>query len=130
MEKDYKNEYESGNVIITKDNISDYYKFMSDKDKKENIDLIHFSFNCRLPFNLANDDETLYKDLNSAWNPQCYSNGRMKSQSYFGVKDTLKPIDEYIEKSNNQEEFNYTKNSLKDQLSQDKQKTNSNPQTQ
>ena len=58
--------------------------------------IIHFSFNKRLPLNIEDllgiDKEIIIKN----WKYDTFSDGRVKSQSYFGVKDTLKPINEYI----------------------------------
>ena len=83
--------------IITKDNIHLYYEFMSDEDKKLNKVILRNSIHKRkllvlksLNLVLSYDDEKKcnfkYIDIQSKY----------LGYSIFGVKDTLKPINEYI----------------------------------
>jgi hypothetical protein len=73
-----KKELESRVAIITKDNIHLYYEFMSDKELKYN----HLDLICEVLM----DRVFLIKDL-------------------LGIKDTLKPMDEYIEEIKASDEY-------------------------
>jgi len=87
---------EKDHIEITKENIHLHYEFMSNKEKKENMNLIHFSFNIRSPLSLMDKLNMEQEDLLNFWKYKVYRNGRVSAQSYFGIKDKLKPIDEYI----------------------------------
>ena len=82
---------------ITKNNIADYYEFMSSKDKNKNARLIsailfercyskefdRFLKEIPMEVLLKNSCDRAFGDL-------------LVETSYFGIRDTLKPIDEYI----------------------------------
>ena len=84
-------------IIITEDNIADYYESMSAKDKSDNVDIIHFAFSTRTPLYLADMLDIEHKKIIDSWKFTVTSAGRTKGQSLFGIKDTLKPINMYIE---------------------------------
>lgn len=89
-------------VVITKDNIHLYYEFMSDEDLEnwsKNLDIV-FLERSRLLGVLKTTSDVLkdnsyildkYEEVTTSK----YDN-RFIALSMFGVKDTLKPIDEYI----------------------------------
>lgn len=79
-------------VVITKDNIHLYYEFMSDEDIKKYRHIIMPMFNDRLE--IINKSIKLDAMYISAI-----------SLSVFGIKDTLKPIDEYIAEIKATEEY-------------------------
>ena len=76
-------------VVVDEDNIHLYYEFMGDEDIKNNIDVLYSLFMDRaikiqVALNLTP------KELHA------FATGELKALFIFGVKDTLKPIDEYI----------------------------------
>lgn len=94
--------------VINKDNISLYYEFMSDKDLNELSDLFLRSLLLERQCLVVKDEE-IFPTLKNSW----WENVTIKSipyiivgsqitgykdigRTFFGVKDTLKPIDEYI----------------------------------
>ncbi|CAA6807813.1 MAG: Unknown protein [uncultured Sulfurovum sp.] len=94
-------------TIITKDNIASYYEFMGSNERSTHRDLIHFSFNVRSPltiYDLLNLEQHRER-IDDNWKYSCFQDGRVKSQSYFGVKDTLKPIEEYVEEIKSSSEY-------------------------
>jgi len=87
---------ESGAIKITEDNVSEHYKFMNAKQISDNRTIIHYGFNKRSPLELEDLLGIKGKELEKNWEYNCFQDGRVNKQSYFGIKDTLKPIDEYI----------------------------------
>lgn len=106
-------DYEKDNSLITKDNIPLYYEFMSDGDLLNNALLLITGINeikerflnVARTLNLSKDDcgkydgTTLYGFINGfpefiqldvSWG------AFLLRYDVFGIKDTLKPIDEYI----------------------------------
>jgi len=88
----------SNNLIsITKDNIHLYYEFMSDDDKSKYSVILSQLFYSRqgMAINIFNVKNAYNNKnvLNIVWN---YHNKNVCGYSIFGIKDTLKPIDEYI----------------------------------
>ena len=80
--------------VITKDNIHLYYEFMSDEDIKTYKDILNISFRSRkeaIEAHLSID--LLALDSSKFIFNNCY----LINSSIFGIEDTLKPIDEYIE---------------------------------
>jgi hypothetical protein len=83
---------ETNGEKISQDNIHLYYQFMSDEDMYENISAIMDVLNTR------------QRDIEIALNARLiepireiiHFNGNPIGHSVFGIKDTLKPIDEYI----------------------------------
>lgn len=91
---------------INIDNISLYYEFMSDDDKLNNSILLDKLFNRRMGviyFNLKIDNFTLW--LNDILSYKADNNDFMINCSIFGIIDTLKPIDEYIEQIKQSEAY-------------------------
>jgi len=72
-------------VVITKDNIHLYYEFMSDEDLVTHKDVLFFIFS----------DRSFYVS-SSIKLPEKSISFNSKVLSILGIKDTLKPIDEYI----------------------------------
>lgn len=83
-------DYEKDKNLITKENIHLYYEFMSDENLKQNESLITKVLDDRFKQVCFNLGVTVDVIQNNAWYTT-YIN------QYFGVKDTLKPINEYIE---------------------------------
>jgi len=81
---------------ITKDNIHLYYEFMSDEDKNAHIELIDGILYSRLYIVITDKlkIENFSRFLNKTYGKDTAS---FIAYDFFGVKDTLKPIDEYIE---------------------------------
>jgi len=105
-----KNDYlqNDGNITITKDNIHLYYEFMSDTESKEYSYLLQKILHSRCKNILRN--LYLIDTSTPSWQKEFekfkqkefyYVGGRGHYFIYksfiFGVKDILKPIDEYIE---------------------------------
>ena len=91
-------------IVITEDNIADYYEFMSDEDKKLNIDIIdsflsNRLYNVTLLVGVTNWHNFLVKDfLDNNSTSYC-------GYSLFGVKDTLKPLEEYLAEIKSSNEY-------------------------
>ncbi len=83
-------------AVITNHNIPLYYEFMSKKDISRYRNDLHYFFNTRLPLNINDFLEIDKEVIIENWKYDCFSDGKVKKQSYFGIKDTLKPIDKYI----------------------------------
>ena len=96
-----KKEYESGTVVITKDNIHLYYEFMSDDDIKEYSSLIDDIFEDRLDLLLKEFKSLEYNQITT----DKYFTFFVSGLICFGTKDTLKPIDEYIVEIKASEEY-------------------------
>lgn len=102
-----KNDFESGEIEITKDNIHLYYEFMSDEDLYNYSPIINDILDDRLvaiskilPITKNTDSSSItYK--NGADIKKCY----VTKQWFFESKDTLKPIDEYIEEIKESEAY-------------------------
>jgi len=94
------------NTKITKENINKYYEFMSDEDIREYSILLNNIFNERINFithslrikrvDLKNIDISTSKLLNDSLYIEL---------SYFGLKDTLKSLDEYVKEIKESEAF-------------------------
>ena len=108
------NSFNNGNVIITKDNIHLYYEFMSD-DVLKYIDILHpifcnhyhaiVSYFKKIGFIVDDGKGYDYDKVH-------YKGSFIKRDitmyygiSFFGIKDTLKPIDEYIADIKASEEY-------------------------
>ena len=94
-----KKEFENGNVVITEDNIALYYEFMGEEDKNKYKELLSDLF-------IDRHENYVLKSLNldyfgtKQYMTNVLSNTFQQFRiglSFFGIKDTLKPIDEYIE---------------------------------
>ena len=99
-----KNDYEQQlcdglSTNITKDNIHLYYEFMNNEDLNKHHQMIDEILDDRTSFiydhfkidSLEREDEVTICDI--AFN------------SHFGVKDTLKPIDEYVSEIKQSEQY-------------------------
>jgi len=110
--------FKNGAITITKDNIAEYYEFMSDEDLIKNKTIISDIFDSR-----KNTIPPFFKDIDlkskGSWCgvegfnnskqeivllPMTYGHYTLK-QVIFGVKDTLKPVDEYIAEIKASEEY-------------------------
>lgn len=93
-------------ATITIDNIHLYYKFMSSDDLDQNSSLIWIVISNR--FQLIIDklvlDDTIYRDDNDILLFDRVDGFKI-GISFFGIKDTLKAIDEYIEEIKNSEAY-------------------------
>lgn len=90
-----ENDYKNGEIDITKDNIHLYYEFMSDEDKNSYVDILDVLLYARLKeIGLEKlEINNVHKHIEKVY----YKDTAMFiSYSLFGIKDTLKPIDEYI----------------------------------
>ncbi len=102
---DVKKDLKTGAVVITKDNIHLHYKFMSDDDLELNREIIQQTLFTRL------DKIKEECKISNLWNFNEYevlkrsTSLMVLSMSIFGIKDTLKPIDEYIENMKNSSEY-------------------------
>ena len=100
-------------VTITKDNIHLYYEFMSDDDlrKISILEILLDTFNKRstkIIYTLfPGVDETIRDDIrdNYLLQDRNVSLNIVYLQTIFGVKDTLKPINEYIKEIKNSSEY-------------------------
>ena len=111
-----KNEFELDLVVITKDNIALYYEFMSDEQLRNHIHLIDMLFSEERIIKICLEVDSQGKNAKAET-----FKGEMRTYitgySYFGIKDTLKPIDEYIEEikgSSEYKEYIYDKLNLND----------------
>jgi len=104
--------------IIDKDNIHLYYEFMSDEDRKLNAGLIENILRSQDRTHdilkqlkmVTKTDELISKKQFYATR---FENSYLfKSIVYFGVKDTLKPIDEYVAEIKESSEYKEYINSL------------------
>lgn len=89
-------------ITITKDNIHLYYEFMSDEDLKAHRFELTFIYNSRLHtifhyFNTKCNFIGNRQDFRKLYTLDNLQSGYITSWSIFGVQDTLKPINEYIE---------------------------------
>lgn len=103
--EELKKEFESGTVTITKDNIHLYYEFMSDEDAAKDhyyVNMLNYTFKDRLiaTYRILNDDKAVKKTLKITKHQNNWI-----GLSIFGVKDTLKPIDEYIKEIKESSEY-------------------------
>jgi len=104
-------EFDFLKVVVTKDNIHLYYEFMSDEYKRDNAIILHNIFNRRrakisriLDMNTQEYTENIIEHFKKSIvfsDPCCLSVGLV----VFGVKDTLKPIDEYIAEIKESDEY-------------------------
>ncbi|MCT7648942.1 hypothetical protein [Aliarcobacter butzleri] len=92
-------------VEISEDNIHLYYKFMNKENISKYRDILHTFFNKRHPLNIEDFLEIDKEVIKDNWKYNCFADGKIKTQSYFGIKDTLKPIDEYIEEIKESEQY-------------------------
>lgn len=99
--------FDFSKVVIDKDNITLYYEFMSDEDLIEHKNaqivvplLTTRFFEAFKSLNIDIDNNDTYDNIitNHIVNTiGCGDNDYVIRQTMFGIKDTLKPIDEYIE---------------------------------
>jgi hypothetical protein len=102
---------------VTKDNIHLYYEFMSDEDLKENHKILNLIFNHRYDkvvkvlnhYAKRSDD---YVSLTDSFviepNSESFDDANYRAfvgLQAFGVKDTLKPTEEYIAEIKASEEY-------------------------
>ena len=95
-------EFDFSKIIIKEDNIHLYYEFMSDEDIHKHLSIIHFKLKDETidglsrGGNIAKALDIKGAELikNSKVIP--HSSGAVTHVLRFGVKDTLKPIDDYI----------------------------------
>ncbi|MDQ1341247.1 MAG: hypothetical protein QG567_2405, partial [Campylobacterota bacterium] len=105
----FKLEIEKDNPdFITKDNIAQYYEFMSDEDKYNNLSIVMDVFNNRQ----RDIEAALNVRLVAPISENLHFKGSPIGRSSFGMKDTLKPIDEYIEDIKASEEYQAYKSNL------------------
>ncbi|WP_420472509.1 hypothetical protein [Brevundimonas sp. FT23042] len=83
-----KKEFEAGEVVITKDNIHLYYEFLKIKDMRRFRNIISPILHDRLA--LIVDALNIPRDYISLSSLGIW-------HSFFNIRDTLKPIDDYIE---------------------------------
>jgi hypothetical protein len=103
------------NFEITTDNIQKYYQFMSDEDLEKHGNILSDVFQNRLNYLFKNlkfkDDE--YHIFLCKYTLQKLSLDRwIKSSLVFEVKDTLKPIDEYLEEIKKSDTYKDYKKSI------------------
>ncbi|AXH16362.1 hypothetical protein CP985_03185 [Malaciobacter mytili LMG 24559] len=94
-------------IEITEDNIHEFYEFMNDEDLIKNKDLIHeviFENKMEVFSKLFEKDLINEKDFPECNNILCFQ-GFVLKYSLFGIIDTLKPIDEYIQEIKNSEAY-------------------------
>ena len=90
---------------ITKDNIHLYYEFMSDEELEIHKEVIQQTFFTRL------DKIKISCNIKNLWNFKHYnvlkrsSDLSVLSICIFGVKDTLKDINDYIKEIKNSKEY-------------------------
>lgn len=113
-------DYEKDSNTINVDNVNLYYSFMNDEDVKKYNVIIAQSLENRLqeiytklgfinkidqsimPYEFSNYLDGIYTVMGT---------GKIPFQIIFGVKDTLRPIDEYITEIKNSEQYkNYLAN--------------------
>lgn len=89
--EELKKEFETGTVLIDKDNIHLYYEFMSDEDLEKIFKNSSFLHDIQLDrfFKIAELLRINTKEFEKF-------KKSFLSDAYFGIKDVLKPIDEYI----------------------------------
>ena len=87
--------YNTKEVVITKENIADFYKGMSDEDKIENEDIIYDVLYDRYEIIVEQFDLKPIHPHTGLVHHYERNTGNV-SDSFFGVKDTLKPISEYV----------------------------------
>ena len=105
--------------IITKENISVYYEFMGDDNIIKNLNLLNDVLFERYFYILTHfkeigfisEDKNTYKSLRE-WEQIGFKNKHIKRDGYkyyeisfFDIKDTLKPINEYIAKIKKSEQY-------------------------
>jgi len=100
--KEYK--FKAGEVVITKDNIADYYEFMSDDDLEKYNYLIDDILKDRIIKIHTSLDIDFLEFLDNCIVP-LFLNDNYISLISFGVKDTLKPIEEYIKEIKESEQY-------------------------
>jgi hypothetical protein len=89
--------------VITVDNISLYYEFMSDEDlEKYRVILRNIFYDRKLIILKSLNFINSYSDEKKS---HYIYDAIKKHQSFFGIKDTLKPIDEYIEQIKQSEAY-------------------------
>ena len=81
-------------ITITKENIHLYYEFMSDEDIKKHKEILNISFRAR---NEVIEVHFCIDLLTVNSSKFIFDNCYLIGSSLFGVKDTLRPIDDYIQ---------------------------------
>ena len=94
-------------VEINRDNIPLYYEFMSDEDIIKNQDLISDVL-CDRFFEIKKNiefDSHPFKHYNVQLRKNSEASGEPLKMDFFGIKDTLKPINEYISEIKESEQY-------------------------
>ena len=93
-------------IVITKDNIHLYYEFMSDEDIESHRKILALIFNERVKITLNHLNQQDRLNLSRFDILFLWSSDKLIIGSWmFGIKDTLKPIDEYIAEIKASEEY-------------------------
>jgi methionine synthase II (cobalamin-independent) len=87
---------QNGWDVITIDNIDVYYNFMSDEDLQRYQHEVELMLNSRR-IDIALSLDIGYFSLKEKIESHLNASSGILKYSLFGVKDTLKPIDEFIE---------------------------------
>lgn len=105
-------DYEKDNNVVDKENIHLYYKFMSDEDLKKilNWSILSNVFSNRIIyitdiFGWRDNKKVLKLEYWKAFDKYYVKNNDYTRFSFFGIIDTLKPIDEYISDIKNSDAF-------------------------
>ena len=85
--------YGDSSFKITKDNIHLYYEFMSDEDLKGYSELLNEIVDERFDYI---EDVLNFKESSNYNSEDAFDVYMSSKLTLFGIKDTLKPIDEYI----------------------------------
>jgi len=103
--------YNNLDLIITKDNIHLYYEFMSDEDLEKYQDIISNLLLERQHLIIYKNNEMKIVKEDCKYCESKFINSYCIYNCLFGVKDTLKPIDDYIEEIKASNEYKeYIKN--------------------
>lgn len=115
-----KNDYlqNDGTITITKDNIHLYYEFFNDEDLESQIELFdNVMYNRLFLATQILKVDNFHNHLKKLFSKNSYPS--YFGYLLFGIKDTLKPIDEYIAEIKESSEY-------KEYIQYDKLKTNLN----
>lgn len=96
-----QSEYLLKKVAITPDNISLYYEFMSKKDLEDNLDILTPIFDHRVPA----VSDIVCKGIEIKDNYDEVFHCTSSEFTVFGVKDTLKPVYEYVKEIKDTKEY-------------------------
>ncbi|MFX4241092.1 hypothetical protein ACOL3H_11960 [Aliarcobacter butzleri] len=105
-------DYEKDNNVVDKENIHLYYNFMSDEDLKKilNWSILSNVFSNRIIyitdiFGWRDNKKVLKLEYWKAFDKYYVKNNDYTRFSFFGIMDTLNPIDEYISDIKNSDAF-------------------------